>query len=170
MFDQEQVSLLLSSSKPGDSDPQKQRDSAEGGGKEGDEAGGSGSKCRGPFVSVHSHQLITSSIDKSIRFWHVDSGDMLKVFTDSSPALSAAFLPFNPTAFVASNSNSILRLVCSTTGRVIQKLKVESEVRALKFDDTGLFCFAGTKAGAVHVLEASDTINIRFKFKTSLGR
>lgn len=53
---------------------------------------------------------------------------------------------------------------------MIQKLKVESEVRALKFDDTGLFCFAGTKAGAVHVLEASDTINIRFKFKTSLGR
>ncbi|KFG34677.1 hypothetical protein TGDOM2_400490, partial [Toxoplasma gondii GAB2-2007-GAL-DOM2] len=53
---------------------------------------------------------------------------------------------------------------------VIQKLKVESEVRALKFDDTGLFCFAGTKAGAVHVLEASDTVNIRFKFKTSLGK
>lgn len=55
MFDQEQVSLLLSSSKPGDADPHKQRDALQGGGgKEGEEAGGSGNKCRGPFVSVHS--------------------------------------------------------------------------------------------------------------------
>ncbi|CBZ56289.1 Myosin, related [Neospora caninum Liverpool] len=167
MFDQEQVSLLVApaSKPPGDN-----------------------REHFGPSVSVHSRlvghsravtclffslledQLVTTSIDKSVRFWHVDTGDMLKVFTDSSPALAAAFLPFNPTAFVASNSNSILRLVCATSGRVIQKLKVESEVRALKFDDTGLFCFAGTKAGAVHVLEASDTINIRFKFKTTLGK
>ncbi|KFH09200.1 myosin F [Toxoplasma gondii VAND] len=166
MFDQEQVSLVTPAAS-------RTTDSKE---------------HIGPSVSVHSRlvghsravtclffslledQLITTSIDKSVRFWHVDTGDMLKVFTDSSPALAAAFLPFNPTAFVASNSNSILRLVCATSGRVIQKLKVESEVRALKFDDTGLFCFAGTKAGAVHVLEASDTVNIRFKFKTSLGK
>ena len=29
---------------------------------------------------------------------------------------------------------------------VLQKLKVETEVRALKFDDTGLFLLAGTKS------------------------
>ncbi|PFH31306.1 myosin F [Besnoitia besnoiti] len=170
IFDREQVSLLVS---PSAAKPVDRLD---------------GKERYGPSVSVHSRlvghsravtclffslledQLITTSIDKSVRFWHVDTGDMLKVFTDSSPALAAAFLPFNPTAFVASNSNSILRLVCATSGRVIQKLKVESEVRALKFDDTGLFCFAGTKGGAVHVLEASDAINIRFKFKTALGK
>ena len=30
-----------------------------------------------------------------------------------------------------------------TIGMVLQKLKVETEVRALKFDDTGLFLIAG---------------------------
>lgn len=57
MFDQEQVSLLLSSSRPGDGDPhgKLRGDSLPGeGGKEGDEAGGGSTKCRGPFVSVHS--------------------------------------------------------------------------------------------------------------------
>eukprot|EP00922_Rhytidocystis_sp_ex-Travisia-forbesii_P058005 GHVS01085809.1.p1 GENE.GHVS01085809.1~~GHVS01085809.1.p1 ORF type:complete len:419 (+),score=71.88 GHVS01085809.1:2-1258(+) len=122
------------------------------------------------FFSLLEDQLVTTSIDKSVRFWSVATGDMLKVFTDSSPALVAAFLPFNPAVFVASNSNAVLRLVSVQNGSVLQKLKVESEVRALRFDDTGLFCLAGTKNGAIHVLEATDASTIRFKFKTQLAR
>merc|ERR1711988_1864714 len=91
------------------------------------------------FFNLLEDQLVTTSIDKSVRFWSVDSGEMLKVFTDSSPVPVAAFLPFNPQVFVAANSNAVLRLVNVQNGMVLQKLKVETEVRALKFDDTGLF-------------------------------
>merc|ERR1712107_334396 len=70
----------------------------------------------------------------------------------------------------AANSNAVLRLVNVTNGTVLQKLKVETEVRALKFDDTGLFLLAGTKNGSIHVLEASDSSTLKFKFKVQLAR
>merc|ERR1719331_261423 len=122
------------------------------------------------FFNLLEDQLVTTSIDKSVRFWQVDTGEMLKVFTDSSPVPVAAFLPFNPQVFVAANSNAVLRLVNVQNGMVLQKLKVETEVRALKFDDTGLFLLAGTKSGSIHVLEASDSSTLKFKFKVQLAR
>jgi len=122
------------------------------------------------FFNLLEDQLVTTSIDKSVRFWNIDSGEMLKVFTDSSPVPVAAFLPFNPQVFVAANSNAVLRLVNVQNGMVLQKLKVETEVRALKFDDTGLFLLAGTKSGSIHVLEASDSSTLKFKFKVQLAR
>mmetsp|Transcript_66996 Transcript_66996/g.193594 ORF Transcript_66996/g.193594 Transcript_66996/m.193594 type:complete len:1699 (+) Transcript_66996:102-5198(+) len=122
------------------------------------------------FFNLLEDQLVTTSIDKSVRFWGIDSGEMLKVFTDSSPVPVAAFLPFNPQVFVAANSNAVLRLVNVQNGMVLQKLKVETEVRALRFDDTGLFLLAGTKSGSIHVLEASDSSTLKFKFKIQLAR
>lgn len=122
------------------------------------------------FFTLLEDQLVTTSIDKSVRFWSVDSGEMLKVFTDSSPVPVATFLPFNPQVFVAANSNAVLRLVHVANGTVLQKLKVETEVRALKFDDTGLLLLAGTKSGSIHVLEAADSSTLKFKFKVNLAR
>jgi WD40 repeat protein len=122
------------------------------------------------FFNLLEDQIITTSIDKSVRFWSVDSGEMMKVFTDSSPVPVGTFLPFNPQVFVAANSNAVLRLVNVHNGMVLQKLKVETEVRALKFDDTGLFLLAGTKNVSIHVLEASDSSTLKFKFKVQLAR
>mmetsp|Transcript_55699 Transcript_55699/g.121700 ORF Transcript_55699/g.121700 Transcript_55699/m.121700 type:complete len:1706 (+) Transcript_55699:265-5382(+) len=122
------------------------------------------------FFNLLEDQLVTTSIDKSVRFWFIETGEMLKVFTDSSPVPVATFLPFNPQVFVAANSNAVLRLVNVQNGMVMQKLKVETEVRALRFDDTGLFLLAGTKSGSIHVLEASDNTTLKFKFKVHLAR
>merc|ERR1711900_13571 len=97
-------------------------------------------------------------------------GEMLKVFTDSSCVPVACFLPFHPSVFVAANSNAVLRLVNVQNGQVLQKLKVETEVRALKFDDMGLFLLAGTKNGSLHVLEAVESCMLKFKFKVQLAR
>jgi len=122
------------------------------------------------FFNMLEEQLVTTSIDKSVRFWGIETGEILKVFTDSSPVPVALFLPFNPQVFVAANSNAVLRLVNVLNGMVLQKLKVETEVRALTFDDTGSFLLAGTKSGSIHVLEASDSNTLKFKFKVQLAR
>ncbi|OEH75849.1 myosin f [Cyclospora cayetanensis] len=122
------------------------------------------------FFSLLEDFLVTTSIDLTIRFWAVDSGANVKVFADSAAPLAAALLPFNPSVFIASNSNSLLRLVCSNTGKVLQKMKMESEVRAIRFDDTGLFCFAGNKAGQLCVLEASDNATLTYKYKLNISK
>jgi len=122
------------------------------------------------FFNMLEDQLVTTSIDKSVRFWCIESSEMLKVFTDSSPVPVAQFLPCNPQVFVAANSNAVLRLVNVANGMVLQKLKVETEVRALKFDDSGMFLLAGTKSGSIHVLECSENSMLKFKFKVQLAR
>jgi len=122
------------------------------------------------FFTLNEDNLVTTSVDRTVRFWSVESGDMLKVFSDSSPALVALYLPFNPSLFVAANSNSILRVVNIQNGHVLQKLKFESEVRAMKFDDLGMHLVAGTKSGTIHVLEAAEATQLKFRFKIGLSR
>ena len=63
-------------------------------------------------------------------------------------------LHFNE-VFVAANSNAVLRLVDMQNGMVLQKLKVETEVRTLKFDDTGMFLLVGGRELCPDLLVAS---------------
>jgi len=70
-------------------------------------------------------------IDKAVRFWSVASREMWKVF-------------------VAAISDSVFRLVNFLSGMCFQKLRVETEVRALVFDDEGSFLLTGTKNGNDH--------------------
>eukprot|EP00923_Selenidium_pygospionis_P020577 GHVN01035523.1.p1 GENE.GHVN01035523.1~~GHVN01035523.1.p1 ORF type:complete len:1282 (-),score=179.66 GHVN01035523.1:2011-5454(-) len=121
------------------------------------------------FFSSDEDRLVTSSIDKTLRLWDVATGEMRRVFSDTSPALVAAFLPLLPNTVVTSNSQSVLRFFEVGNGTVLQKLKLESEVRTLCFDDTGLFCFAGTKQGTIHVLEF-DSFKFNFKFNFNLTK
>eukprot|EP00746_Dinoflagellata_sp_MGD_P010142 gnl/MRDRNA2_/MRDRNA2_120859_c0_seq1.p1 gnl/MRDRNA2_/MRDRNA2_120859_c0~~gnl/MRDRNA2_/MRDRNA2_120859_c0_seq1.p1 ORF type:complete len:523 (+),score=83.90 gnl/MRDRNA2_/MRDRNA2_120859_c0_seq1:44-1612(+) len=122
------------------------------------------------FFNILEDELVTTSIDKSICFWSVDAGEMIRKFTDSSPVHIAAFLPFNPEVLAAASSNAMLRLMNVNNGRIQQTLKFETEASALSFDDTGLFLFAGTKNGSIHVLEVSKSSTLQFKFKMQVGR
>lgn len=70
------------------------------------------------FFNSSSESLISIQLSPSPRFWSVETGEMLKVFTDSSPVPVASFLPFNPQVFVAANSNAVLRLVNVQNGMV----------------------------------------------------
>ena len=121
------------------------------------------------FFNSTEDWLVTTSIDKTMRVWRVDNGETLKAFTDSAPLPTAAFLPHDSRVLVVANSNAVLKLVDVENGSLLQNLKIGSEVRALKVDDTGLFLFAGTKDGAVHVLEAPNSTTLEFKFQVQIG-
>eukprot|EP00398_MALV-I-01_sp_L67-1_P001022 gene1022-573_t len=128
------------------------------------------------FFNPMEDILVTTSIDKQVRCWKMDTGEVVKVFTDSSPVPCALFMPFDPRNLVIANSNAVLRIINIQNGCVLQKLKVESEVRALNFDESGLFLFAGTKNGAIHVLESThnahpnNSSSLKFNFKFQLAR
>eukprot|EP00927_Polykrikos_kofoidii_P000010 TRINITY_DN10006_c0_g1_i1.p1 TRINITY_DN10006_c0_g1~~TRINITY_DN10006_c0_g1_i1.p1 ORF type:complete len:610 (+),score=97.64 TRINITY_DN10006_c0_g1_i1:45-1874(+) len=121
------------------------------------------------FFNLFEDQLVTTSIDKSIRVWHVDTGRILRVLQQGAPVAVAALLPFSPHGFVAASSDA-LTLVHVQSGEMLQYLRVDARVRALKFDDTGLFLLAGTKNGSIHVLEASDSTTLKFNFKVHVSR
>merc|ERR1712183_192008 len=78
-------------------------------------------------------------------------------------------MPHNPQAFVVANSNAVLRIVDSQTGKVSKKMKMESQVRALQFDHSGRWLFAGTKGGAIHVLECIHAHTLMLKFSVQIG-
>lgn len=128
--------------------------------------------CTSIFFNAPEDHLITASIDKSVRIWDVDSGELLKVFTDKSPICLAMFLPRHPQLFMLANKHCILRLTDERNGTVLQRLKLQTEVRALEVDDTGLLVFAGTRNGTIHVLEVSEvgsSVALQLKFSVPVA-
>jgi hypothetical protein len=95
-----------------------------------------------------------------VRFWDVDSGDMLKVFTDSTPILIAFCMRHHHQAFVSASCR-VLRLVDSQNGAVLQKFRLESEIRSLQLDSSGLLLFAGTRSVRCILTEPQFVIFIR---------
>ena len=121
------------------------------------------------FFAPLEDQFGTTSLDKTLRFWSVDTGDMLVSVFLFEEVTMASFLPYHPDVCVVATSSAALRLIdVQNVGQVVQELNVESEVRALRFDDTGLFLLAGGTKGFLHVLEVSSrrrVARVSFTFK-----
>ncbi|CAD2098872.1 myosin ATPase [Plasmodium vinckei petteri] len=120
--------------------------------------------------SFSEDKIISSSIDRTIKIWEVSTGFLLKVFSDSSATLSVLLFPTNLDIFLCSNCTSLLRIVNLNSGQVYQKIKVESEIRALEMDYTCLNIFAGSKNGTIYLLEClyNERVEIKFRFLFSL--
>jgi len=129
-------------------------------------------------------QLISASHDKTIRFWSVATGEMLRVLVSGSAVTATALLP-NSHLLVAATSGAVLRLVDIRKGNELQTLRCESSARALAFEGSGRCLFAGTSTGNItvfenrmtclhHLLEVevadSDITSIDFVAGTSCGR
>ncbi len=124
--------------------------------------------------SNNEDQIITGSIDKTITVSNCTTGDVIRVFTDSSPIPCFHMIPNEDHLMLATNSNAVMRVVNMTDGHIIQKLKCASEVRALAFDIDS-HCFAGSKSGTILVLNynkfalLNDT-KFQFAFKVQLAQ
>jgi len=96
---------------------------------------------------------MTTSDDKLVRVWCVNSGKLINVLADSCSVPVAVYIPLDPQSIVAANSDTSLSLWHVHTGQIIQRLQVDAKIRALTFDDGGRFLFAGTTRGSIDVLE-----------------
>ncbi|XP_954003.1 myosin, putative [Theileria annulata] len=110
------------------------------------------------FSKLNVDELLSLSVDCTIRAWNVLTGELIKVFNDSYPGLSIQFHPLQPNYFLSCNSNPTLRIVDYNEGTVIQKTKIKSEIRCLIFDDTRLNVLAGTERGSISVYESHSNI------------
>ncbi|KAK1935940.1 putative WD40 repeat myosin-like protein [Babesia divergens] len=122
------------------------------------------------FSRVDVNELVTSSVDCTIRAWNVMSGHLIKVFNDSYPGLAVLFHPVDPTLFVTCNSNPTIRIINYNKGSVLQKIRTKSELRCLVFDDTNLNCIAGNEKGIVCVYESLPDLHLKLSTTKQISR
>eukprot|EP00398_MALV-I-01_sp_L67-1_P001023 gene1023-574_t len=133
------------------------------------------------LFSPMEDMLITTSIDKRVIIWNADTGEAVKVFTESAPVLSCLYMPFDPKELIIANSNGVLRMVNTETGSTSQKLTMQTGwIASFVPDHTGNHIFCGSQKGSVHVLKALtqaqhqfgeyvSTISQRFQVKVCDG-
>uniref|UniRef100_A0A0G4I4N8 Guanine nucleotide-binding protein subunit beta-like protein n=1 Tax=Chromera velia CCMP2878 TaxID=1169474 RepID=A0A0G4I4N8_9ALVE len=112
------------------------------------------------FVGENQAELFTASFDQTMRYWDVQSGKLkLGIKYKSGSLLTTAFLPLKPQVLIVSTTKPELCLIDTKQRplKSLQTLECGAMVLDLAFDDTGAFCFAGTRAGHVAVYEVQDT-------------
>lgn len=100
--------------------------------------------------SSNNQYLSSSSLDKSVRVWDVKKGECLRVIYGTAPQLSIRFHPVNNNILLVGNGNKEIAAFNFSTGRIIHKLALESNVTALDVDHSGHILFAGDARGTVH--------------------
>ncbi|GFE54273.1 myosin F [Babesia ovis] len=122
------------------------------------------------FSKVDVNELVTSSVDCTIRAWNVVSGQLIKVFNDSFPGLAVLFHPVDPTLFISCNANPTIRIIHYNKGSVLQKIRTKSELRCLVFDDTRLNCIAGNEKGAICIYESQADLHLKLSTTKQISR
>ncbi|ORM39515.1 Myosin-12 [Babesia sp. Xinjiang] len=122
------------------------------------------------FSKVNINELVTSSVDCTIRAWNVLTGQLIKVFNDSFPGLAVLFHPVDPTLFISCNANPTIRIINYNKGSVLQKIRAKSELRCLVFDDTRLNCIAGNEKGAICIYESQADLHLKLSTTKQISR
>jgi hypothetical protein len=90
------------------------------------------------------------------KLWDTFSGELSVCYSDSLSIAAGAYLPVNPALLVyATGYPSCLRLVNTSKHEIVQKLRLESEVKSIVFDsEVGRFALCGAGNGCIYVCEA----------------
>jgi WD40 repeat protein len=100
--------------------------------------------------SSNNQYLSSSSLDKSVRVWDVKKGECLRVIYGTAPQLCIRFHPVNNNILLVGNGNKEIAVFNFSTGRIIHKLALDSNVTSLDVDHSGQILFAGDARGTVH--------------------
>lgn len=121
------------------------------------------------FFTRFEDQLVTASLDNSIRFWSVASGKIIKVFVAGSQVTTAALLPLCPQSLVAATTG-FLRVIDVQTGDNLHASRLDSAINVLEFDSSGCNGLAGTSSGYIQVLETDPYGSLKRNFSIQLAQ
>ncbi|KAJ4716581.1 WD repeat-containing protein 13-like [Melia azedarach] len=100
--------------------------------------------------SSNNQYIASSSMDKTVRVWELSKGDCIRVIYGVSSQLCIRFHPVNNNFLSVGNSNREITVINFSTGRVINKLVVDSEVTSMDHDHTGQLIFCGDGQGCIY--------------------
>ncbi|GJP61647.1 hypothetical protein CLOP_g18785 [Closterium sp. NIES-67] len=86
--------------------------------------------------STDDDYLCSSSADKSVRVWDVGTGQCLRIIYTLIPQTCIIFHPQNNNFLVVANSKKELTVMNFSTGRVVSRVAMDSNVTALVADRT----------------------------------
>ncbi len=113
-----------------------------------------------PRPSSPSH-LFSAALNGEAKLWNIETGEVLVTYEDAHAICCAAFMKgaqafsnaANNDLLVYANASPAMRLITTSTHQVIQKLKLETEIRCITFCEKNYFLCGGVN-GCIYVIEA----------------
>ncbi|KAJ6825790.1 WD repeat-containing protein 13 isoform X1 [Iris pallida] len=102
--------------------------------------------------SSNNQYIASSSMDKTVLVWEITKGNCIRVIYGTSSQLCIRFHPVNNNLLLVGNANREISVINFSTGRVVNKVKFESEITAMDNDHTGQLIFAGDAQGCIYTV------------------
>ncbi|KAI4375693.1 hypothetical protein MLD38_013533 [Melastoma candidum] len=102
--------------------------------------------------SSNNHYIASTSTDKTVRVWEISKGTCIRVIYGVSSQLCIRFHPVNNNFLSVGNSYKEVTVLNFSTGRMINKISLDSEVTAMDHDHTGQMIFCGDVQGSIHTI------------------
>ena len=93
--------------------------------------------------------LLTASLDKTVRLWHVSKKTSLKTFTHASFVTSVSFHPTKDKYFVSGSFDQKVRVWDTPTGRVTEWAQAPDKISSVTFTPDEEYVVAGLFRGQV---------------------
>lgn len=100
--------------------------------------------------SSNNQYIASSSKDKTVRVWEISKGLCIRVIYGVSSQLCIRFHPVNNNFLSVGNANKEITVFNFSTGRIVTKLVLDSEVTSMDHDHTGQLLFCGDANGYVY--------------------
>lgn len=100
--------------------------------------------------SSNNQYIASSSMDKTVRVWDISKGVCIRVIYGVSSQLCIRFHPVNNNFLSVGNANKEITVFNFSTGRIMTKSVLDSEVTSMDHDHTGQLLFCGDAKGYVY--------------------